>query len=269
MISSRNLPETGLHRKTIINRKRIYLSVYMARVYPLQNASPKLLLVDGLRSDLLDVTSSSDGYMMDINDQDFSADNPYLDGADYYKTIVNINEILKNVDKVWEKDPTTIEYAPKFVNGALITIRSWCYFMLVKMYGQAALISDNMASLQVDQTFLSKQVMIDTLINQLTPYVFTSTVYDELVLPGPNTKALLGELYLEKNQYDSAAYYLKLGLESYGNTKMFKVGSDFAKEKWKLIFYDELVFDGKGTENLFTILMTPIETNIMSSQAGL
>ena len=234
------------------SQKDLFISIYGACV-PLQNASPKLLLVDGLRSDLLDLTSSSDAFMTEINDQDFSVGNPYLDLADYYKTIVNINEILKNVDKVWEKDPTTIEYAPKFVNGALITIRAWCYFTLVKIYGKAALINDNMASLPDGQTFLSKQVMIDTLINQLTPYVFTSTVYDELVLPGPNTKALLGELYLEKNQYDSAAYYLKLGIESYGNSRAFKVGNEYVKEKWELIFYDEFVFDGKGSENLMCI----------------
>jgi len=126
--------------------------------------------------------------------------------------------------------------------------------MLVKIYGQAALINGNMASLPDGQTFLNKQVMIDTLINQLTPYVFTSTVYDELILPGPNTKALLGELYLEKNQYDSAAHYLKLGLESYGNTRMFKVGNEFVKEKWELIFYNEGAFDGKGAENLMVML---------------
>jgi len=235
------------------SQKDLFISLYGACV-PLQNASPKLLLVDGLRSDLLDVTSNSDADMIDINDHNFSVGNPYLEGADYYKTIVNINEILNNVDKVWEKDPTTLEYAPKFVNGALITIRSWCYLMLVKIYGQAALINGNMASLPDGQTFLNKQVMIDTLINQLTPYVFTSTVYDELILPGPNTKALLGELYLEKNQYDSAAHYLKLGLESYGNTRMFKVGNEFVKEKWELIFYNEGAFDGKGAENLMVML---------------
>lgn len=234
------------------SQKDLYISIYGSFV-PLQNASSKLLLLDGLRSDLLDITGNSDVYMIEINEQNFSFGNPYLDLADYYKTIVNINEILKNVDKVWEKDPTTVEYEPKFLNGALITIRAWCYFTLVKLYGEAALIPDNLASLPSRQTFLSKRVMIDTLINQLTPYVFTSTKYDELIFPGPNTKALLGELYLEKNQYDSAAYYLKLGLESYGNTKKFKVGGDFAKEKWELIFYNELAFDSKGFENLFCI----------------
>ncbi len=220
---------------------------------PLQKASANWLLIDGLRSDLMDVTGSSDPYMLEINDQTFSFGNPYLDGGDYYKTIVNINEILKNVDQVWVNDPTTIEILPKFQNGALITIRAWCYFNLVKMYGQAALINDNMASLPESQTFLSKQVMIDTLINQLSPYVFTSTVFDEPDFPGPNTKALLGELYLEKNQYDSAAYYLKLGIESYGNLRNFKVGSEYVREKWETIFYSEPSFDGKGAENLLVM----------------
>ncbi|MBN2272685.1 MAG: hypothetical protein JXK95_00005, partial [Bacteroidales bacterium] len=235
------------------SQKDLAISMYGACV-PLQTALPRLLLVDGLRSDQMNVTGSSNGYMIDINNQVFSSDNPYLDGSDYYKTIISINEILKNAYKAWEKDPTTIEDLPKYYDGALITIRSWCYFMLVRMYGQAALINDNLASLPDNQVFLSKQVMIDTLINQLNPYVFTSTVYDEPVLPGPNTKALLGELYLEKNQYDSAAHYLKLGVESYGNMRMFKVGNEFFREKWELIFYDEPAFDGKGNENLFVML---------------
>jgi hypothetical protein len=144
------------------------------------------------------------------------------------------------------KDPTEIDYAPKFTKGALITIRSWSYFTLVRLFGKAALIKDNMSSFNPDQTFLNKKDMIDTLINQLKPYVFNNPKYTELQIWGPNTKALLGELYLENQQYDSAAYYLKLGMESFGNTKTYKVTNAYSKEKWELIFYG----DGVGVENI-------------------
>jgi hypothetical protein len=107
-----------------------------------------------------------------------------------------------------------------------------------------------MPSLPTALTFLNKKVMIDTLINQLKPYVFNSTTLTELGFWGPNTKSLLGELYLENQQYDSAAYYLKLGMESYGNASyLFKVTASkngYPNENWKRIFYD----DGVGYENI-------------------
>jgi starch-binding outer membrane protein, SusD/RagB family len=221
----------------------------------LQNVLPNLLLVDGLRSDLMDVASGADGYMKAINNQTFSVNNPYIDGSYYYKVIININEILANMDRVWVKDPpTTAAYIPKYWKGSLITIRAWCYFTLVRLYGEAAIINDNLASLPADkQTILQKSVMIDTLINQLKSYIFTSTLYTEYAFWGPNTKALLGELLLENHQYDSAAYYLKLGMESYGNRKTFgKVAKDFLSEKWKTIFYTDFP-DAKGNENIFAI----------------
>jgi hypothetical protein len=231
------------------SQKDLYISIYGTYI-PLQVALPKLLLVDGLRSDLMDITSYSDAYMKEINNQDFSTDNPYIDGSDYYKVIINVNEILDHIDEVWVKDPTEIDYEPKFTKGALLSIRAWSYFTLVRLFGQAAVIADNVPSLVPDQTFLNKRDMIDTLINQLKPYVFNTTKYTELGIWGPNTKALLGELYLENQQYDSAAYYLKLGMESYGNTKVFKVTSTYSKENWELIFYG----DGFGAENIDIIL---------------
>jgi hypothetical protein len=227
------------------SQKDLYISIYGTYI-PLQTALPKLLLIDGLRSDMMDVTPSSDAYMKAINNQDFSGDNPYTDGSDFYKVIINVNEILEHIDEVWVKDPTEIDYEPKYTKGALISIRSWSYFTLVRLFGKAALIRDNMPSFNADQMFLNKKDMIDTLINQLKPYVFNNPKYTELHIWGPNTKALLGELYLENQQYDSAAYYLKLGMESYGNTKVYKVTNTYAKEKWELIFYG----DGIGSENI-------------------
>jgi hypothetical protein len=227
------------------SQKDLYISIYGTYI-PLQKALPRLLLIDGLRSDLMDITSYSDAYMKEMYNQNFSSDNPYLDGSDYYKVIINVNEILNHIDEVWVKDPTTIDYEPKYTKGALINIRSWSYLTLVRLFGKAAVINDNMPSLIPDQTFLNKKDMIDTLINQLKPYVFNNSKYTELQIWGPNTKALLGELYLENQQYDSAAYYLKLGMESYGNTKMYKVTNSYSKEKWELIFYG----DGVGIENI-------------------
>jgi len=51
-------------------------------VMPLQNVLPKLIMVDGLRSDQMDVNPNAEGFLKDINNQILSVDNPYLDASD-------------------------------------------------------------------------------------------------------------------------------------------------------------------------------------------
>jgi len=94
--------------------------------------------------------------------------------------------------------------------------------------------------------------MIDTLINQLTPYVYDPSQGKEFIegnfSPIMNTKALLGELYLEKSDYVNAAKYLKLACESYLNQPtVFKVDKTYTKEAWKSIFIGA---EYQGTENV-------------------
>jgi hypothetical protein len=207
---------------------------------PLQDAIPSLILSDGLRSDLMDLTSNSDANIIEINEHNISVNNPYIDAADFYKVIINVNEILKNMYKVQKIDPTFDAYVLKYVTGTFIGMRSWCYLTLVRLYGQVAMIDGNMESLPTgnQQQFLSKNDLIDTLINQITPYIHTDVELAEIYIQRSiNTKALLGELYLEKNDYVNAAKYLKLAIESYGNsTALYKVDKSYTKEAWKNIF---------------------------------
>jgi starch-binding outer membrane protein, SusD/RagB family len=224
----------------------------------LQTAMPRLLLVDGLRSDLMDVTINADPYMNDLNEQKLSASNPYIDGVDFYKAIININEMIKHVNEVWINEPTSITYLPKQVNGVLIAFRAWCYFTLVQMYGEAAFISDNMASLETNQVFLNKKDLIDTLINQLRPYLLIKSTEGQEVSFGPDVKIMAGELYLENGQYynnyyDSAALYLRRGMELQDQRYLsyYKVSTTYQMISWKDIFrskfgweenYDEIPF---------------------------
>lgn len=224
---------------------------------PLQEALPKLIMLDGLRSDMMDVTPRADLYLQAINNQSFTLDNPYLDGSDYYKVIINVNEILLNIDKVAENDRNLNDFLLHYTKGALIGLRSWSYLNIVRLYGKAALIPDNLTRLpeNANQTFLTKEVMIDTLINQITPYIFdnnATTEYVEYSFQGYlNTKALLGELYLEKNDYVNAADYLKKAIESHGNTTtLWKLDRTYTNEGWKNIFVNS---EGGFLENISTV----------------
>lgn len=232
-------------------------------IITLQEAMPKLVVLNGLRSDLMDVTANASADLREINRQMISTGNPYTDPDDLYKVIININEVLANIDRVAENDREFDEYILYYTRGALISMRAWSYLTLVRMYNQAAYIEDNLTSLPEDmqQTILTKEVMIDTLINQLIPYVFDASVgteRQELKMPlYVNTKALLGELYLEKNDYANAATYLKLACESYLNqTSLLKVDNTFSDEAWSTIFLNA---ETAEVENLSVIPFSSTE----------
>jgi starch-binding outer membrane protein, SusD/RagB family len=227
---------------------------------PLQKALPNLIVVDGLRSDLMDAGGGANMYLRDLYNQEISSDNPYLDGSPYYQVIIQVNEILNNIDRVGAREPNFDSFTKFSYIGNLIAFRSWAYLELVRLYNKAALISDNLPKMPADknQVFLSKDVMLDTLINQLKPYIYSlSSDRSELNLSSylPDTKAVLGEIYLEKNMYDSAVVYLKRACESYGNSpKQFKVDNDkvsgFVGASWIKIFQGSFT---SSAENLFEL----------------
>lgn len=224
---------------------------------PLQGVAPNTIMIDGLRSDQMIATPNADAFLKDINNQVFSFDNPYLDASDYYKVIINVNEALLNVDKVTQYDRQFNEFYLKYTKRALISLRSWTYLQLVRLYGEAALINDNLPSLpeNLHQEILTKSVMIDTLINQLVPTIPTNaelTQYAEPYFGGfPNSRAVLGELYLEKGDYANAITYLKMAAESYGNgNSVYKVDNGYTMEAWKSIFQDA---EYQQTENITVI----------------
>lgn len=209
---------------------------------PLQIAIPKLIMVDGLRSDQMIARPNADPFLKDLNNQILSFDNPFLDASDYYKVIVNVNETLGNIDKIALRDRNFDAFMLKSSKGALVGLRSWTYLTLVNLYGQAALIEDNLTSVPsgLNQNVLTREVMIDTLINQLLPYIPTAEELTQKVewrfTNFMNSKAVLGQLYLEKGDYANAVKYLKLACESYGNiASIYKVDS-YKNETWKAMF---------------------------------
>jgi len=248
-----------LHYKTAIDAQ---ISM-MGAIITLQEAMPRLIVLDGLRSDMMDVTLNADIHLSEINNQIFSTGNPYTDPADLYKVIININEVLANIDRVAENDREFDEYITHYTKGALISMRAWAYLTLVRLYKQAVYIEDNLASLPEDPTqkIMTKNVMIDTLINQLLPYVFDASVgteRQELRVPlYVNTKALLGELYLERNDYANAASFLKLACESYLNqASLLKVDNTYKDDAWKTIFLNS---ETASIENISVIPFSSVE----------
>jgi len=205
-------------------------------VAPLYDVLPNLILIDGLRSDLMDVTDNANGDFKNIYNQSLISGNSLFDVSGLYKVIINVNEILANAGKISALDPNYNVDFQKQSNSALIGLRSWAYYELILLNNKVSYIPDNLAELPTAPIIVNKEAMIDTLIHQLIPTIHRNTAITELYFSDyPNNKALLGELYLEKEQYDSAAFYLKWAMEVQGLDKQYKV-SAYNKDTWKNIF---------------------------------
>jgi tetratricopeptide (TPR) repeat protein len=232
-------------------------------IIALQDFMPKLIILDGLRSDMMDVTQYSDVNLKNINEQIFDSSNPYLDASGLYKVVVNVNEVLSYLDSIAANDVNFDDHFLHYATGELIAMRSWAYFTITRLYNESAYIEDNLTSLpkNLEQTILSKSDMIDTLINQMTPYIYDPLAGQERVeiklSHYVNPKALLGELYLEKGDYEQAIVYLKMACESYFNqASLYKVDKTYKDDGWKSIFLNA---ETAGIENISVIPFSSIE----------
>ncbi len=260
------------HYKSMIDAQ---VSLFGA-MKPLSDIMPKMIMLDGMRSDQMVPGPGTEPYLEAINWQVFTMDNPFIDASAYYKVIINCNEVLANIGKVNELDRNFDDFTLNSFKGALYTLRGWSYLTLVKLYGEAAWIDGTYASIPEGrkQTFITKDAMIDTLINQLSKYVYDPSVGKEYVeynfSPIMNTKAILGELYMEKSDYVNAAKYLKLACESYTNqATVYKVDKAYTKEAWKNMFigaeYQETENISYVSYNLYENQINPLPRWLMGS----
>lgn len=203
----------------------------------LQDVMPNLIIMNDLRSDLLTETENFDKDLRSINRHNIHVDNKYNDPSGYYRIILNANEVLNNLKNIRKYDREFDSLSLALYSIDMISLRTWAYFTLVKLYGEAAYIPQNINSFDKNYQFeyYSKDRMIDTLLNQLdTSLTYADDFIDEI---GPLIifdRALRGELYLEKQDYAKASFYLMNAIGG-ADVKRFKL-NEFEDKDWKNIF---------------------------------
>ena len=207
----------------------------------LQEILPNYILVDGLMSDQMEVTQTADVELRNIYNHNVSSDNSFIVGSIYYKVIISANDALKYIDQVVEKDQDYDTLDNKAYRSALVSYRSWAYFNYTRLYGEAVLIPDDMSSISgtTNLPLIDRISMLDTLINHLIPHIHDneSEIEEQYVFNSINSKALLGEIYLERGDYEKAAELLKAAVESYGNSQnIYKVGRTYDLEDYVNLF---------------------------------
>jgi hypothetical protein len=214
-----------------------------APVSILQDVMPQITFACDLLSDATITTGNANSYWNDINRHQLSTDNPYLDPSALYKVIVNANETLLYIENILSKDQDVRESDLHVLKGNLIGIRSWAYFTIARLYGEVAYLKDNMPEYDESKVvYVSREAIMDTLLNNLLPYYENDRLDAEnnrlsfRVLPMYN-KALVGEIYLEKQDYANAVNYLKLAIEGWDNfSSIYKLTGGYAKKYWRDIF---------------------------------
>jgi starch-binding outer membrane protein, SusD/RagB family len=209
----------------------------------LQDVMPQIVFACDLLSDATTITDRANSDWQSINNHELSSNNPYIDPSVFYQVIININESLLHVDSILNKDQDVTAIDMQIVKGDLIGLRSWTYFTIARLYGEVAYLKDNLPELSEDKiVYISREAIMDTLINNLLPYCDNDHLEVEgdalyvSYLPMYN-KALIGEIYLEKQDYVNATTYLKMAIEGWGNySSLYKVSNTFSKKNWSEIF---------------------------------
>ncbi|MDA3891751.1 MAG: RagB/SusD family nutrient uptake outer membrane protein [Salinivirgaceae bacterium] len=225
----------------------------------LQDIAENHVLVDGLRSDQMDITEYADRDMIDINRHELTSDNKYFDPSNYYKMIININEMLPYLPQVLEIDRDFDSLAFEAYNGLLVTLRSWAYFNLVRLNGEVAIVDADDPSKAPE--YLSKSQTLDRLISELLPFYSEEDIYRYDI----DHYVLLGELYLEKGDYANAVKYLKYSIDGpafaqTGSNIWYMVDNVFQEESWKNIFIN--------SEDQNTTVRTKVRYSFVTGQGN-
>jgi starch-binding outer membrane protein, SusD/RagB family len=179
----------------------------------LQKLADSYVVLGELRGDLMDVNENSSRFLKEVNNFDFSTENPYSSNIrDYYAIINNCNYIIHNIDtsvvtggvKVMQKT-----YA------AAKAVRAWTYlqtflnFGKVKYYEKPILSLDDAQKTYPEYTDINQ--LAPLLIEDIKPWKsvekpqFGSFQSYSSNLGFFSIRFLLGDLYLWKGDYEMAA----------------------------------------------------------------
>ena len=179
----------------------------------LQKLADSYVVLGELRGDMMSVDQTANRFLKEVNNFDFSQDNPYLNNEkDYYAVINNANYIIHNIDTSVVKGGVKVMHK---VYAAAKAVRAWTYMQAMLNFGDVSYYEKPILSLEdalVEPNKITDfNALADLLIQDLQPWksvdnpVFGSLGSfdsDKAFFP---IRFLLGDLYLWKGDYANAA----------------------------------------------------------------
>lgn len=183
----------------------------------MQEITGQYIVLGEMRADLVDVTTSAEDDVRQINTHNISPDNSYIDSSVLFSIINNCNFALNGIDTEAYNGILEDDYA------SIMRIRTWAQIQILINYGKLPYITKPISSnqdLKENYPLLSFEQGIDQLIQNLESVadIENVTKYENslgynIFSMIPDNDVLLGDLHLWKGNYVTAATYYKAFLD--------------------------------------------------------
>ena len=189
--------------KDYLQQDQVYRNVYDADAIILglygkfSALADKYIVLNEVRSDLLDATYKSSNYIKEINEHRVTKDNPYADPRPFYELISNCNDAMKNFTIMKEKNILdNTQYYQRYVEVGML--RTWVYLQLGIHYGKVPYITEPIEDINdVKNQSKFQKLEFDQLLDKLLE--FTNTI--PAVYLNQNTSAASPTLIMAMNGY--------------------------------------------------------------------
>ena len=243
--TDKNNVEAQFHYNNFNDADNAILGIYGK----LMGLVDRMIVLNELRADLLDITENATFDMAAINNHSATSDNIYCDLAPFYEIILNCNDVIANFDKMLEERKMKLEdYVYRYSD--VVTVRCWVYLQMAIHFGRINYITEPLLTVNdlKDAISLAPEIGFDelllTLRNEMENIPFKdlsidSPLYGSSTNPDGhnlqmfflNKKIIAGDLWLwtarDPLDYEkAAAYYYDVieegerrvfpGLERYG-----------------------------------------------------
>jgi hypothetical protein len=204
------------HYQTTADVDNAILGVYGS----FMRLAEQMVVLNELRGDLMDVTTSASMDLQEINLKKPGSDNKYSDPTQFFSVIQNCNDILANVDLMYKSNKLTKDqYNERYSD--VTALRTYVYLQLGIQFGKVPYITDPIVSIEDVQKYSeSDMIGLDELIDKLIACMeglptlddYVNSPLVEYTLDGYelnkffiNKHLMLADLYLWKGKYLEAA----------------------------------------------------------------
>lgn len=156
-------PENGASPDDFYSNNSELNSVAEGMYAPLAPEVHKFFLWGSARADLVVGGETKDAYISEFLNNTVSVVNPYTDYGFLYKAIARCNHQLKNLPRMKPNgDKVTVTNMKPFYGEAYF-LRAWCYFQLVRTFGEVPLVLEEVADEVTYINEAGEEVKINTI----------------------------------------------------------------------------------------------------------
>lgn len=168
----------------------------------------KFFLWGSARADLVVGGDTKDTYVTEFINNNVSDLNPYTDYGFLYKSIARCNHQLKNLPRLKPNGDKVTATRLRIFYGEAYFLRAWCYFQLVRTFGEVPLILEEVAD---EVTFIDeagREVRISTI--RMTDEELRAVLLKP-VAKQKTWMAILDDLAKARDMLDETSYDMAFG----------------------------------------------------------